>query len=90
MVVRVIANMEFDLEELIKEVAREYEEEINEVTMDDVSSYLRENTTYLSNSNNKMKWAVSDGWPIEGFEENTYYEIEKVLNSFKEDSEDEE
>ena len=84
MVAKVVAYMEFDPEELIEEVAREYEEEVSEVTMDDIVGYINENVTYLSNRNNRNKWYVGDGWSIDGFEEHTYDEIADVLERMQE------
>lgn len=68
MVLQVIANIEIDVEELVKEIAKEwYDGNIQEVMPDDFYWYLKDNITYLENRYERGKWCVSDGSSIDGF-----------------------
>lgn len=80
MVAKVIAYIEFDPKELIRDVADKYDIEISDVTMDDIAEYVNNNLTYLDNKFDRGKWLVGDGTSIAGFEWKTYEEIQDVLD----------
>lgn len=85
MVLRVIANVEIDVEELIKEIAKEwYDGDIQKVVPDDFYWYLKDNITYLENRYERGKWCVSDGSSIDGFVDNSAEEeMVNILRNMK-------
>ena len=85
MVAKVVAYIEFDPEELIKDVADKYDMEISDVTMDDVYEYVSDRLTYLDDKFDRGRWLVGGGPSIEGFEPRTYDEIQDVLDQMQAD-----
>ena len=84
MVAKVIAYVEFDPMEIIRNTASKYGISVNDITMDDIWEYIDDNITYLDNKNKKGDWMVGDGPSIEGFESRTYEEIYNVLEQMQE------
>ena len=87
--IEVVASIDFDIDEMIQEVAKVYEEDIADVTMDDIYDYVMNNITYLDNRYHKGKWSVEGlCGSINGFNERSYYEIQEVLNKMQSESEE--
>ena len=78
MIAQVIANVVVDIEEVIRNVSADYDKPISEITMDDIYEYVEDGVSYLSGNKPGISM-VEDGWPIEGFDDRTYNEIEKIL-----------
>ena len=84
--VRVLANIEIDLEVIFNNILKEYEcENVDEIQMDYVVEYIDNHITYLEGR--RVDWISScEGLcgSIDGFEERDYKEIEEELDKFKE------
>lgn len=83
MVIKVIAYMDIDPEEVIKEVSSEYNESIEEVTMDDIFEYVNNNVKDISYKGRGDKWMTKDGPALCGFSDDSWYEIQEVLERMK-------
>ena len=84
MVVRVLANIEFEPEELINEVAREYECSIREVNMDYIREYIADHIDCIKLTNtNVIETPGSWGPAIDGIEERDFYEISDILEQMQ-------
>ncbi len=89
MVVRVLANIEFEPEELINEVARDYECSIREVNMDYISEYIAIHIDCLKLMNtNVIKTPGLWGPAIDGIEERDYCEISDILDQMQNELEE--
>ena len=86
-VAEVNAVIELNVEELINAVMSEYDEDINEVTMDDIFEYVTDGMSYLENPQAKGVYTVVDGESVRSFEERTYDKIEEVLRKMQENAE---
>ena len=86
-VAEVNAVIELNVEELINAVMSEYDEDINEVTMDYIFEYVNNGMSYLENKNAKGVYHASDGWSLNGFGKQTYNRIEEVLRKMQENAE---
>lgn len=89
MVVRVLANIEFEPEELINEVAREYECTVKELSMDDLIEYVDNHVYHMKGMDtNCIKCLSGWGKAIDGFYEYDYYQVKNVLDRIQEDTEE--
>ena len=88
MVVRVLANIEFDPEELINEVARDYKCSVAELDMDDIVEYIENHITYMKGINTNVIKSVDDGPSIDGIEERDYWQVSDVLDRMQNDAEE--
>ena len=86
-VAEVNAVIELNVEELINAVMSEYDESIDEVTMDDIFEYVNNGMSYLKNSQAKGVYTASDGWSLSSFGKRTYDRIEEVLRKMQENAE---
>ena len=88
MVVRVLANIEFEPEELITEVSNDYECSIAEVSMDNIMEYINDHITYMKGKNTSVIKEVGDGPAIDGIEERDYCEIFDILDQMQNELEE--
>lgn len=86
-VAEVNAVIELNVEELINAVMSEYDESIDEVSMDDIFEYVNNGMSYLKNPHAKGVYTARDGWSLNGFGVQTYDEIEEILRKMQEDVE---
>lgn len=84
MVAKVIANIELDVETIIRATANSLGCSVSGVIMDDILEYINNGMTYLKNNDARGVEPASDGWSIDGFDEKTYEEIERILNEMQE------
>lgn len=88
MVVRVLANIEFEPEELINEVAIDYKCSVAELDMDDIVEYIDNHITYMKGINTNVVKSVDDGPSIDGIEEKDYWKVSDVLDRMQDDAEE--
>ena len=87
MVVRVLANIEFDPETLINEVAKYYRCPVTEINMDNIVEYVNDHIYHMKGINTNVIKNVDDGWAIDGFEERDYWKISDILDQIQEETE---
>lgn len=88
MVVRVLANIVFEPEELINEVARDYKCSVAELSMDDIVEYMENHITYMKGINTNVVKSVDDGPSIDGIEERDFYKISDILDQMQNELEE--
>lgn len=76
---KIIVNVEIDTDELIDAVAKDYECDIDEVTMERIEEYLNNYLPHLKGGDAVGVYERGGGWGTEGFEQRTYERIEKIL-----------
>jgi hypothetical protein len=86
--IRVIANIEVDLEVIFKNVFKEYEcENVDELQMDYVIEYINNNITYLEGKGvdfiSSCEWLCSS---IDGIDDRDWEYVEKELEKFIENN----
>lgn len=85
MVVTVRADIELNVEELVKELIKEgYEDTISDIRMSDIEDYIKDNLTYLDHKYQRGKWSLEGlQGSFNGFDDSSYEEIEEVLEDLK-------
>ena len=88
MVVSVLANIEFEPEELINEVARDYKCSVAELSMDNIVEYIENHITYMKGINTNVIKSVDDGPSIDGIEERDSFELFDILDQMQNELEE--
>lgn len=88
MVVSVLANIEFEPEELINEVARYYRCSVIDINMDSLVEYINDHITYMKGLKTNVINEVECGPAIDGFEDRVYDKISDILDKMQEDVEE--
>lgn len=82
MIAQIVANVALDVEEIIRDISRDSETPISEITMDDIFDYVNSGVSYISGNKPGIS-SVEDGWSLERFDDSTYNEIEKILTEMQ-------